>query len=156
MKKIFLLLLIPFFTISQTEFTEVVETDSMKKSVLFSNGLTWITKTFKNANEVIQMKDAESGKIIAKGILNSAPTMMGVRGDGSCWVTITISCKDGKYKYEFTNVYFKYRAGGSYEYDGTPKGGEKKSFNRWREDVTIEIKSMITDLKKAMLKNDEF
>jgi hypothetical protein len=147
---------IPMLFCAQEEFTSVVENPNLNKSELYSNALSWFAKTFKSSNDVIQMKDAESGKIIAKGILNSAPTLMGVKGDGACWATITIICKDGKYKYEFTEIYFKYKAGGSYEYTGEAHAGEKKSHARWKEDVKTEINLMIIDLKAAMSKKDEF
>jgi hypothetical protein len=66
----------------------VVKLDStFNKSTLYSNALSFFANAFKSANAVIQMKDAEVGKVIGKGIADDRE------------VTITIECKDGKYKY---------------------------------------------------------
>ena len=77
-----------FTTKSQT-LTDIVTTDStLKKANLFSNALSFFALEFKSANDVIQMKDGESGKVIGKGIVDNRS------------ITIGISCKDGKYKYD--------------------------------------------------------
>lgn len=91
MKKNLLIILLALFTYS-TSFsqnrTEVVLDSSFKKENLYSNALSFFAMEFKSANNVIQMKDPETGKVIGKG----------KAGDRN--LTITISCKDGKYKYE--------------------------------------------------------
>lgn len=70
-------------------YSGVITLDSTyTKSILYSNGLSFFANTFKSSNDVIQMKDSESGKIIGKGIADNRD------------VKITISCKDGKYKYD--------------------------------------------------------
>jgi hypothetical protein len=55
---------------------------------LYSNALEFFALEFKSANNVIQMKDAETGKVIGKGIVDDRE------------ITISITCKDGKYKYD--------------------------------------------------------
>lgn len=90
MKKIILTLLmcVSIFSFSQTT-SDVVNVDSMlTKENLYSNALAFFALEFKSANDVIQMKDAETGKLIGKGIV-----------DGRS-ITIGISCKNGKYKYD--------------------------------------------------------
>lgn len=84
---ILLTLLIHSFSYSQNR-TEVISDSSFKKDNLYSNALSFFAMEFKSANNVIQMKDPETGKVIGKG----------KAGDRN--LTITISCKDGKYKYE--------------------------------------------------------
>jgi len=92
MKKIILTLLMFVSVISFSQTTsEVVSVDStLTKSNLYSNALAFFALEFKSANNVIQMKDAETGKVIGKGIVDDRS------------ITITISCKDGKYKYDIT------------------------------------------------------
>lgn len=102
MRRIILLAITAVFVCniqSQTLYSNVVTLDSTQtKSVLFSNALSWFALTFKSANDVIQMKDAETGKIIGKGIFE-----MTDNGGKSLPrnITITISIKDSKYKYDF-------------------------------------------------------
>jgi hypothetical protein len=84
---ILLTLLIHSISYSQNR-TEVISDSSFRKDNLYSNALSFFAMQFKSANNVIQMKDPETGKVIGKG----------KAGDRN--LTITISCKDGKYKYE--------------------------------------------------------
>jgi hypothetical protein len=93
MKKLILLfniLFLYFYSFGQST-SEVVSVDSsFTKEILYSNALSFFANTFNSANNVIQMKDPETGKIIGRGLL----------GKDKRDVTITISCKDTKYKYE--------------------------------------------------------
>lgn len=91
MKKIILALLVITLSLrsfGQSNTSDVVTVDStLKKQTLYSNALAFFALEFKSASDVIQMKDSETGTIIGKGIVNDQN------------VTITIVCKDGKYKY---------------------------------------------------------
>jgi hypothetical protein len=91
--KIHLTLLFVLFTLltKGQVYSGVVELDSTySSSTLYSNALSFFAMAFKSSNDVIQMKDPVSGKVIGKGIADDRN------------VTITISCKDGKYKYEIS------------------------------------------------------
>lgn len=90
MKKLILtlFLFVGVNSFSQT-ISDVVSVDTiLSKTNLYSNALSFFALEFKSANDVIQMKDAETGKVIGKGII-----------DGRS-ITIGISCKNGKYKYD--------------------------------------------------------
>ena len=86
-----LLLILSFSAKSQT-FSEVVIDTTLTKSTLYSNALSFFANTFNSANAVIQMKDPETGKVIGKGKIDGKD------------VTITITCKEGKYKYEIDMI----------------------------------------------------
>lgn len=70
--------------------SEVVTASGVEKATLYSNALTFFAETFKSANDVIQMKDPASGKIIGKGFLKDRK------------ITITIEVKDEKFRYQIT------------------------------------------------------
>lgn len=84
-------------------YSEVVAVDStMSSKELFSKALNFITLNFKSANDVIQSKDEDNGKIICKGntrFINNRPEYV----DGVINFTLQISVKKGKYKYDFSN-----------------------------------------------------
>jgi len=92
MKKMILsLILMTSMRIFGQTISDVIQTDStLTKANLYSNALSFFATEFKSANDVIQMKDAETGKVIGKGMI-----------DGKS-ITIGISCKNGKYKYDIT------------------------------------------------------
>lgn len=64
---------------------QVIDVDK-SKTELYSKALSFFAYYFKSANDVIQMKDETSGIVIGKGIVDDRN------------VTITIECKDGKYR----------------------------------------------------------
>lgn len=91
-----LAILLPFLGISQTstlnkEIVKVIELEDINKSTLYSNALSFFANNFKSANDVIQMKDESSGKVIGKGFIKD--------GNDSRKLTITIDVKDNKYRY---------------------------------------------------------
>jgi len=95
MKRILLMLTlisISFIGMAQTSKSEAVyHSDSTaSKAELYSNALSFFAINFKSANTVIQMADPISGQVIGKGIVNGRD------------VTISIFCKDGRYKYDIS------------------------------------------------------
>lgn len=70
---------------------EVVEVNNLDKTKLFSNALSFFANNFVSANDVIQIKDEPSGKIIGKGIIKN--------GNDSRKIKISIDIKDNKYRY---------------------------------------------------------
>ena len=187
MKRLILLMvgvLIGFASYSQTV-TDVITVDStLNKQTLYSNALSFFAVEFKSANDVIQMKDSDAGKVIGKGIVDGRD------------ITITITCKDGRYKYEidimarpkliFEATKFGYYTGrtvgypngniqfihkdftANYDGTGTPMG-MKKGYTKWKEEVDAEIEknkaskisdlalnNLISDLKAAMSKKSDF
>lgn len=97
MKKIIILFTILLVNVAFAQtITEVVSVDTtLTKANLYSNALGFFALEFKSANDVIQMKDVETGKVIGKGIV-----------DGRS-ITIGISCKNGKYKYDIDIAPYK-------------------------------------------------
>lgn len=152
--KIIILMMHIAFIKMNAQFTEVVDVDTtLTKHALFNNAIEWLTITYKSANDVIQMKDDESGKIIAKGNLNTVPLVLGRPYPGHTTITITISCKNGKYKYEFSNITFVHQQGYNISYIDDPRTKQEK---RWKEQCTEEVHHMINNLKKSIIKKDEF
>lgn len=84
----------PQMETSQSERTiqRVIEAPGLNKKQIYDKALEWMAKTFVSANEVIQLKDSDNGKIIGRGITeftNGTATI-------PCEYSITIETKDGK------------------------------------------------------------
>jgi len=171
-------LLIVNASLGQTIVTEIVKVDStLKKSTLFSNGLSWFAYQFKSSNDVIQMKDLESGKIIGKGIFEY------VDQNGKSiprHIIITLTVKDGRYKYEIeleivrefqvelkascmncgkTTATVTYNNGavqisnitgakGWYHYETEYTGMGKSYYKKWKADVDAELPELKSRLDK--------
>ncbi len=79
-------------------YTEVIEQKDASAKQLYSTSKIWISETFKDAKNVTQI-DVEDNAITIKGLLNLS------KGNGEkLRVNMTLLFKDGKCKYEITNV----------------------------------------------------
>lgn len=106
---------------------------SITQNQLYLRGKIWFVNYFKNAKAVLQLQDKEDGKLIGKGVLMyeyfDFLTIIPVFVE----CTITISVKDGKYKYEvygiqgtqtigndissidYNDEYYRYKTGKSFK-----------------------------------------
>jgi len=110
-KLIFVLLTLPLFLNAQ-EYSEIITVDGKTAQQLYTSAREWFAKTFVSANDVIQMEDPTSGKIIGKGSSHISESYIAGKGVGSFFTTIDwypnytlkIEVKDGRYKYELTDI----------------------------------------------------
>jgi hypothetical protein len=72
------------------------------KATLYDKGLNWYAMVFKSANDAIQIRDKDGGKIVGK--LSIMPD--GQR-EGYVNVNVTLLFKDNKCKYIFTDLYYQ-------------------------------------------------
>ena len=93
----------------QAFISEVVEATGSTKDELFDRGLAWINKYYLNPTGVIQSKNMETGEIIGKAQFKiTGKDKNGVETtDGIVAYTITLSFKDGKFKYEISRIHLK-------------------------------------------------
>jgi hypothetical protein len=93
----------------QAEYSKVSEAPDLNKDELFVACLEWINKTFKSGKAVIQTTDKEGGMIIGNAITSSLVyNNMGLKKDAGYFsYTISIYCKDKKYKYVVDNIFYK-------------------------------------------------
>ncbi len=99
---------------SQVVYTEVIKIDSVNKDELYNRAKRFFVSTYKSANDVIQLDDKENGQIIGKGII-VVNYNMGIAGyqKTNVYHTITITAKDGRYKYEIKDLIVDYYSSGT-------------------------------------------
>jgi len=129
-------------------YEEVVQAENFSKADLYSNALEWFALKYNSANDVIQLKDENSGKIIGKGLFK----IVYYTRAPSIYHTISIYAKDGRYKYVISDLSYKDNQGDAFALEDFPKSwaGKKKLYIKADE----EIKLLITDLKKGMIKSN--
>lgn len=153
MKKTFLFIL-TFFTV-QTIFgqilkdslsgkyqcTGIVLVDSVKKDELFSRTKEWIALNYKSANDVIQLADKETSKIILKG--NFSTSLFLKQG----WLghTLVLDFKDGKLRYLYTDFNYYSQGSGSMGFESSMMS-KKKIIKTTEENIA----SSILNLKKYL------
>ena len=174
MKKILIIIsfLNAFFVSAQSEdlskpytFTEVVNvTPNLTAKMLYTNAKIWFTTVYKDPREVLLLDDNENFILIGRGAIKyDSKIFIGFKAREG-WITydVKIMCKDGKYKYEFTNFYHK---GVSHSlglvtnelylptFTGAFGGSEKykvKVTTELRAMIYLKITSLINNLKIAM------
>ncbi len=143
-------------TTGKITYSEVVTLkDSISKDELFSRAKICFTHLFKNSKSVIQNEDKEAGSIIGKGNLKVYARALGTNYDGGFVnFTITISVKQGRYKYTITdfnheNTGSTLPAGGNLE-NGKPKQWMQKQWENVLNRVDEEMRNLISSIKTEM------
>lgn len=146
MKKLTLLAAALFTIMSgQAQKSKVIVDSLDTKAKIYSKTLIWITNNWKNAGEVIQLQDVESGTIIVKCNLATTNSNRDISK-----TQITFNVKDGKAKIAFENTIL-WNPGFTKTYENPTKW-----YMKWKEQVGAEIDSLIVDYEKALLKTDDF
>jgi len=86
---------------SNADYSEVFEVDSLLKK---SDIKTKITSQIYNSLSGIRILTNTPDKITCSVTMNAKPD----NSNGVCYATMDVSFKDGKYKVEFSNIYFVY------------------------------------------------
>lgn len=173
MKNLILLTVILFAFLTKAQdtnpysFTEVVKVSDSQKTpkMLFAAAKMWFTQSFKNPKEVIILDDSDNNILVGRGNMPYRSKIFSGSAAREGYITfdVTIACKNGRYKYEFTNFT---HTGSSVNYGlvtneetlptmtGIFAGGAKsykiKVTNELRKTIEDRINPLIEDLKKQL------
>lgn len=88
----------------QITYTEVMHIGDVSKEQFYYRAKAWFAESFKDPKEVIQMDSKEAGTVIGKGnqtvYFETAMAPVEVK----LHFTVKIFCKEGRYKYEITDL----------------------------------------------------
>ncbi|MGB0521463.1 MAG: DUF4468 domain-containing protein [Flammeovirgaceae bacterium] len=96
----------PYDKNGQINYTEVMHIGDVSKEQFYFRAKAWFTETFRNANEVIQMDSKAAGTVIGKGNRNVYLETAFAPVEVTLHYTVKIFCKDGRYKYEITDMVY--------------------------------------------------
>ncbi|MVN76906.1 DUF4468 domain-containing protein [Hymenobacter sp. HMF4947] len=86
-------------------YTDVVDVPGATKDELYTRASEWFAKTYNSANNVLQMQDRTAGQLVGKPVLATTVRSLGANYPaGIVKYTISVYLKDGKYKYEITDL----------------------------------------------------
>lgn len=95
----------PIDTVSNKyQYREVVTVNGVTKDQLFDKARQWFVSNYKDASEVLQVQDKESGTLVGKGLF----TVNFQGGQRKVFHTVSIDCKDGKYRVTITDFMLKF------------------------------------------------
>lgn len=125
-------------------YTNVIQVDGTNKDELYSRAKKWFATMYKSANDVIQLDDKENGEIIGKGNFKISYYARNPIINH----TITISIKDGRFKYVITDLVYSDIQGDKFPIENFPKAwaGKKKLY----ESVDREVSQLISSIEKSM------
>ncbi len=137
-------------------YESVVQSPGKKADVLYKKALSWFNAYYKNPAEVIRENDSLKFKITGKPRFKiyNPPDKEGTRTDaGLVQYTITLSAKDGRFKYELTDFNWKQPS-----YYPSERWMDTKSqmyspvYPEYLKQVDQYVKEVIRNLMDAMLK----
>ena len=176
MKKLLLLFAIFSVTIFYSQnsepysFSEVVKVNDSTKSAkeLYSNAKIWFANTFKDPKEVIVLDDTTNNILIGRGNMRYSSQIFSGSAGRAGWITFDtqIACKNGRYKYTFSNFVHE---GHSINLglvtndpflptmkgfvSGGPENYKIKVTNEIRDKIRVKTEALISSLKETMSKN---
>jgi hypothetical protein len=153
-------------------YTEVIQADSIKMNQLYLNSKQFFVDAFKSAKDVIQLDDKEAGIVIGKGFSDIYIKSLGLNVKTQMWYTIKIQSKDGRYKYDIYDIYFKnypsqyasshespaeeqFQKSIYYKKDGTPKEFPLKYKNAMEDNIKSTVELIKTIMSKSVIINDK-
>ena len=145
------------------EYSKVIEVDSVSKTELYNMANEWFAKTYNSANDVIQLNDKELCKIIGKGRIQSYYKSLGtVHKTGYLSYTFSFEAKDGRYRYEISEIIHKFDGnsnGGGYLTNDQPECGKMmmttKQWEYIKQMAKLDLDALVYSLEQSLLNKGE-
>jgi hypothetical protein len=135
-------------------YSKVVPVDSIDKNELYYRAFTWANTYYNNPTDVIREKEASVGRIVCKHRfkITNPPNKEGFEKDaGLVAYTLTIQTKEGRYKYDLTEINWKQISYYPIErWMDTKAAGYEKEYDYYLKLTDENVKKIIADLEKAM------
>lgn len=168
----FLLIALPLTSVAQFDtvisYSEVIQVPEASKDQLFYKGRQWFNDVFRDSKEVLQIADKETGELSGKGNFDFIYHYRFMKAMQSsvmqCHFLMNVWVKDGKYKYEITDLEPFDKTGASWSgvLSSSPEAKyrtpmvSQKKMNEYlaqiKIDVDAKVREIISSLKDAMEK----
>lgn len=138
-------------------YNKVKEVANVSKDELYKRALNWANTYYKNPTDVIRENNREEGKIVCKArykIMNPADKKGFATEAGVVMYTLNLQFKDGRYKYELTEINWKQQSYYPIEkWIDTKSAAYKPEFDFYLKQVDDSTKEIISSLDKALRTN---
>jgi len=128
-------------------YIEVVTLKDIPQGELYSRALLWYRSNFRAAEDVISRAVKEEGVIIARC---SIPVTYKQLDGGSVLFTLTLECRDGRYRYQFTDFTHVLPTGGGW---GPAEAMLAQDLPESRKRIAAEYLSQISDKAEEHIKS---
>lgn len=135
-------------------YVKVQEIPGSTAATLYLRGLAWAMKYYKNPVDVIRQRDSISNTIVCKARfrISNPPDKKGIATDaGMVMYTLKIQCKDGRYRYELSEINWKQTSYFPAErWMDTNSALYRDEYACYLQQTEEETKKIIGNLEKAM------
>jgi hypothetical protein len=134
-------------------YEEVVQQPDGNKQELYRRLITWVNKFYKNPKEVIkEQNDAAQELLLAHRFkIYNVPEKGAKTEAGLVEYKLRITCKDGRYKYELTNIQWKQTSSFPIERWVDPKYAKgHPEYASYLKQVDEQLRIILDALQKAM------
>ncbi|AOC94607.1 hypothetical protein BB050_01480 [Flavobacterium anhuiense] len=128
----------------------ILEFENLKADLIFSKAKEWITLNYRSANDVIQLADKESLKIINKGNFKSDMFMK----EGSIFHTLILEFKDGKLRYTYTDFSYYSKGSGELSFESKNLAFKKSLIKSTEKDIKESIEKLKKYIQNSNKKDD--
>lgn len=128
--------------------------DGASKDQLFRRARSWFVKSYKSANDVLQVNDANSGDLAGKGLFYVTAGTLGVGYRYPVRHLLSLEAREGKYRITLTDFSIddpKLKA----PIDNVPSRG-RKFYDEFFGKLNQECMNTITSLQKAVETANDF
>jgi hypothetical protein len=138
-------------------YSKVVPMDSTGKKELYHRAVIWINAYYKNPADVIRENDSIAGKIVCKHRfkITDLPNKEGFKKDaGLVQYALNLQFKDGRYRYDLTEINWKQLSYYPAERWMNPKGPDYiKDYDYYLIQTDETVKKVLASLEQAMTMN---
>ena len=134
-------------------YTEVVNQADGNKQELFRRLAIWVNKYYKNPKDAIKEQNTETQELLLvhRFKIFNIPEKGNKTDAGLVEYKLRIACKDGRYKYDLTNIQWKQTSSFPIEKWQDPKNTKSHpEYASYLKQVDEQVKLILADLKKAM------
>lgn len=135
-------------------YTKVVESPGLSATQAYQKGLAWAMKYYKNPTDVIRERDSLNNSMLCKARfkISNPPDKKGFATDaGLVMYTLKVQFKDGRYRYELTEINWKQTSHYPAErWMDTKNQMYKSEYAYYLQQTDTEVKEVIKSLEKAM------
>lgn len=137
---------------------EVVQVNGRTQKQMFDNAILWVNEIFANPKSVIKSREETIGLLTLNIMIPQGKD----KTDPSSWldVSLKLQFKDGRYKYEISNIWLRWcESFHSYGAKDEKYGDwivhiSSEARATWKSDLLKEIKPIIDSMKSSIISTD--
>lgn len=135
-------------------YSKVSEVSGTTSGTLYQRALEWANKHYKNPADVIRERDSVGGQITCKArfkIMNPADKKGVATDAGNVMYTLKIQFKDGRYRYELTEINWKQQSYYPCErWMDKTAAGYKPEFDYYLQQTDASVREALKSMEKAL------